>query len=224
SSAESKWQRMNGLVMLLPHGYEGQGPEHSSAKPERFLQLCAEYNMIVANLTTAANFFHLLRQQVAWVLRKPCGVLSPKSWRRHPQVGLTIEDVPKGRFHEVRDATTVDAKKARRVVLCTGKVYYDLLEYRQKKKITDVALVRLEQLYPFPEKKVRAILDKYKTDDRMWVQEEPANMGYVSYIHRMMPNDKLKIVSRKASASPATGFAKVHRVEQEKIVAKAFED
>jgi len=224
SSAESKWNRMNGLVMLLPHGYEGQGPEHSSAKPERFLQLCAEYNMIVANLTKAANFFHLLRRQVAWEFRKPCVVLSPKSLLRHPLVASPVDDFTNGRFQEVIDDNAIDAKKVRRVVLCTGKVFYDLLEYRQKKKINDVALIRLEQLYPFPEKMLRSILAQYKTDDRMWVQEEPANMGYVSYIHRMMPDDKLKIVSRKASASPATGFTKVHRVEQEKIVAKAFEN
>src|SRR5690606_25371190 len=143
SSAESKWQRMNGLVLLLPHGYEGQGPEHSSAKPERFLQLCAEYNMIVANLTKAANFFHLLRRQVAWEFRKPCVVLSPKSLLRHPLVASPIEDFTNGRFQEVLDDTTVDPKKVRRVVMCTGKVFYDLLEYRHKKKITDVALVRL---------------------------------------------------------------------------------
>lgn len=223
SSAESKWQRMNGLVMLLPHGYEGQGPEHSSAKPERFLQLCAEYNMVVANITKAANFFHLLRRQVAWEFRKPCVVLSPKSLLRHPLVTSPIEDFTKGGFLEVLDDPAADAKQVKRVILCSGKVYYDLLEYQQKKKVKDVAIVRLEQLHPFPEKQLRAVLQKYKSAAKMWVQEEPSNMGYWTFILRMMPNDGLTLVSRKASASPATGYLKVHKIEQEKIVSKAFE-
>lgn len=223
SSAESKWQRMNGLVMLLPHGYEGQGPEHSSAKPERFLQLCAEYNMVVANITKAANFFHLLRRQVAWEFRKPCVVLSPKSLLRHPLVTSPIDDFTKGGFQEVLDDPQADAKLIQKVILCSGKVYYDLLEYQQKKKVKDIAVVRLEQLHPFPEKQLRTILKKYKTDKKIWVQEEPANMGYWTYILRMMPTDGLKLVSRKASASPATGYLKVHKIEQEKIVSKAFE-
>lgn len=223
SSAESKWQRMNGLVMLLPHGYEGQGPEHSSAKPERFLQLCAEYNMVVANITKAANFFHLLRRQVAWEFRKPCVVLSPKSLLRHPLVTSPVDDFVKGGFHEVLDDPDANPKDVTRVILCSGKVYYDLLEYQQKKKIKNVAVVRLEQLHPFPEKQLRAILDKYQPQSKLWVQEEPSNMGYWSYMLRMMPNDGLKLVSRKASASPATGYLKVHKIEQEKIVSKAFE-
>ena len=223
SSAESKWQRMNGLVMLLPHAYEGQGPEHSSAKPERFLQLCAEYNMVVANITKAANFFHLLRRQVAWEFRKPCVVLSPKSLLRHPLVTSPIDDFTKGGFQEVLDDPEAVAKQVKKVILCSGKIYYDLLEYQQKKKVKDVAVVRLEQLHPFPEKQLRAILEKYKTDKKIWVQEEPSNMGYWTYILRMMPGDGLKLVSRKASASPATGYLKVHKIEQEKIVSKAFE-
>lgn len=223
SSAESKWQRMNGLVMLLPHGYEGQGPEHSSAKPERFLQLCAEYNMVVANITKAANFFHLLRRQVAWEFRKPCVVLSPKSLLRHPLVTSPVEDFTRGGFREVLDDPDADVKQIKKVILCSGKVYYDLLEYQQKKKVKDVAVIRLEQLHPFPEKQLRAILKRYPTDKKIWVQEEPSNMGYWSYILRMMPNDGLKLVSRKASASPATGYLKVHKIEQEKIVNKAFE-
>jgi 2-oxoglutarate dehydrogenase E1 component len=223
SSAESKWQRMNGLVMLLPHGYEGQGPEHSSCRPERFLQLSAEYNMIVANPTTPANFFHLLRRQVAWPFRKPCIVLSPKSLLRHPAVISPIKEFTDGAFSEVIDDVNVTAKDVKRVVLCTGKIFYDLLEAQQKRKIKDTALVRLEQLHPFPEKQLNAVLKKYKTAKLVWAQEEPANMGYLSYIQRMMPKQQLEFISRKASASPATGYAKVHKIEQEKIVNQAFE-
>jgi 2-oxoglutarate dehydrogenase E1 component len=223
SSAESKWQRMNGLVMLLPHGYEGQGPEHSSCRPERFLQLSAEYNMIVSNPTTPANFFHLLRRQVTWPFRKPCIVLSPKSLLRHPAVISPVKEFTDGEFQEVIDDVNVTAKDVKRVVLCTGKVFYDLLEVQQKKKIKDTALVRIEQLHPFPEKQLNAVLKKYKGAKLVWVQEEPANMGCLSYILRMMPKAGLEFISRKASASPATGYSKVHKMEQEKIVNQAFE-
>ncbi|HET6544344.1 MAG TPA: 2-oxoglutarate dehydrogenase E1 component [Chryseolinea sp.] len=223
SSAESKWQRMNGLVMLLPHGYEGQGPEHSSCRPERFLQQSAEYNMIVANPTTPANFFHLLRRQVTWPFRKPCVVFSPKSLLRHPGVVSPLKDFTSGSFAEVLDDPNASAKDVKRVVLCSGKIYYDLLEGQQKKKIKDAAVVRLEQLHPFPEKQLKAVLKKYKDAKVVWAQEEPANMGCLSYILRMMPKYDLEFVSRKASASPATGYSKIHKVEQEKIVNKAFE-
>jgi 2-oxoglutarate dehydrogenase E1 component len=223
SSAESKWQRMNGLVMLLPHGYEGQGPEHSSCRPERFLQLSAEYNMVVSNPTTPANFFHLLRRQVAWQFRKPCIVLSPKSLLRHPAVISPVKEFTEGAFSEVMDDPNATAKDVKRVVLCTGKIFYDLQEVQQKKKIKDTALVRIEQLHPFPEKQLNAVLKKYKNAKLVWVQEEPANMGYVSYIQRVMPKHQLEYISRKASASPATGYAKVHKVEQEKIINQAFE-
>jgi 2-oxoglutarate dehydrogenase E1 component len=223
SSAESKWQRMNGLVMLLPHGYEGQGPEHSSCRPERFLQLSAEYNMIVANPTTPANFFHLLRRQVTWPFRKPCIVLSPKSLLRHPAVISPVKEFTEGMFSEVLDDANVTTKDVKRVVLCSGKVYYDLLEVQQKKKIKDTAVVRLEQLHPFPEKQLNALQKKYKNAKLVWVQEEPANMGAGSYIQRMMPKHDLEMISRKASASPATGYSKVHKAEQDKIVNQAFE-
>ncbi len=222
ASAESKWQRMNGLVMLLPNGYEGQGPEHSSARPERFLQLSAEYNMVVANPTTPANFFHLLRRQVAWEFRKPCVVLTPKSLLRHPEVISPVTDFTTGGFVEVIDDPNATAKSVKKLILCTGKVYFDLLEYQRKKKIKDTALVRMEQLHPFPQKQVDAIIKKYKGAQLLWVQEEPSNMGYWSYILRWIP-EGIKLVSRKASASPATGFSKVHKVEQEKIINQAFE-
>jgi 2-oxoglutarate dehydrogenase E1 component len=223
SSAESKWQRMNGLVMLLPHGYEGQGPEHSSCRPERFLQLSAEYNMVVANPTTPANFFHLLRRQVTWPFRKPCVVFSPKSLLRHPAVISPLKEFTSGSFTEVLDDATVTAKDVKRVILCSGKVYYDLAEAQQKRKNKDTAIVRIEQLHPFPEKQLKNVLKKYKDAKLVWAQEEPANMGALSYIQRMMPKYGLEFVSRKASASPATGYSKVHKVEQEKIVNQAFE-
>ncbi len=223
SSAESKWQRMNGLVMLLPHGYEGQGPEHSSCRPERFLQLSAEYNMIVANPTTPANIFHLLRRQVTWEFRKPCIVFSPKSLLRHPAVVSPVKDFIKGSFQEVIDDATVSAKDVKKVVFCSGKIFYDLIEGQQKRKVKDVAIVRLEQLHPFPEKQMSAVFKKYKIAKFAWVQEEPSNMGCLSYIVRMMPDQKLEFISRKASASPATGYNKVHKAEQEKIVAQALE-
>jgi len=214
---------MNGLVMLLPHGYEGQGPEHSSCRPERFLQLSAEYNMIVSNPTTPANFFHLLRRQVTWPFRKPCIVLSPKSLLRHPAVISPVKDFTSGAFEEVLDDPNVSAKEVKKVVMCSGKIYYDILEVQQKKKIKDTAIVRLEQLHPFPEKQLKAVLKKYKDAKLVWAQEEPSNMGSLSYILRMMPKYELEIVSRKASASPATGYSKVHKIEQEKLVNKIFE-
>lgn len=223
TSAESKWQRQNGLVLLLPHGYEGQGPEHSSARPERFLQQAAEFNMIVANVTSSANYFHLLRRQVKWEFRKPCVVFSPKSLLRHPGVVSPIENFTSGSFTEVFDDTNAKAKDVKRVVFCTGKVYFDLLDYQQKKKIKNTALVRMEQLYPFPKQQVQAILKKYKDAELIWAQEEPYNMGYWSYIQRFMPEEKWKVVARKSSASPATGYSKVHKTEQEKIITQAFE-
>ncbi|MEP0713463.1 MAG: 2-oxoglutarate dehydrogenase E1 component, partial [Algoriphagus sp.] len=146
TSGESKWQKMNGLVMLLPHGYEGQGPEHSNARPERFLQLAAEYNTVVANVTEPWNFFHLLRRQLAWEFRKPCIVMSPKSLLRHPKVVSPLSEFTKGHFREVLPDTTVKAKDVKRVVLCSGKIYYDLEEIREKEKVKDVAIVRIEQL------------------------------------------------------------------------------
>ncbi|UII27979.1 2-oxoglutarate dehydrogenase E1 component [Fulvivirga maritima] len=222
-SAESKWQRMNGLVMLLPHGYEGQGPEHSNARPERFLQLAAEENMIIANLTTPANLFHLLRRQVTWNFRKPCVVFSPKSLLRHPKVVSPLNDITDGKFKEVIADDYVDDKSVRKVLLCTGKVYFDLLEEQEKNEVKDVAIVRVEQLYPFPKNQIDEILKKYKNPKLAWVQEEPANMGYWFFIQRFMGDYGLELVSRKASASPAIGYAKVHKDEQARIVEKSFE-
>jgi len=223
SSAESKWQRMNGLVMLLPHGYEGQGPEHSSARPERFLQQAAEYNMVVTNVTTASNFFHLLRRQVAWEFRKPCIVFSPKSLLRNQLVASPMGEFTSGSFTEVIDDPTVKAKDVKRIIFCTGKIFYDLQEVQQKKKIKDAAVVRIEQLYPFPDKQVDKLIKKYKDAKLLWIQEEPKNMGYWSFIKRMLPDVEIQLGARKSSASPATGYSKIHKMEQEKIVNQAFE-
>ncbi|RAK68151.1 2-oxoglutarate dehydrogenase E1 component [Hymenobacter edaphi] len=223
ASSESKWQRMNGLVMQLPHGYEGQGPEHSNARPERFLQLAAENNMVVANITTPANFFHLLRRQLVWSFRKPCVVMSPKSLLRHPLCVSPVEEFTSGNFREVLGDTYADAKKVKRVLLCSGKVYFDLLEEQTKSERKDVAIVRLEQLHPFPQTQLAEELKKYPKAELIWVQEEPENMGYWNFMLRYLRRELADVVARKPSASPATGYNKVHVQEQKQIVARAFE-
>ncbi len=223
SSGESKWQKMNGIVMLLPHGYEGQGPEHSNARPERFLQLSAEYNMVVANVTEPSNFFHLLRRQQAWEFRKPCVVMSPKSLLRHPKVVSPLKEFTSGRFREVLPDTTVKAKDVKRVILCTGKVYFDLEEAREKEKNTQVAIVRVEQLHPLPKKQILDVLKSYKGAEVVWVQEEPENMGYWNYLLRLLYQElPMRVIARKPSASPATGYNKVHVEEQRNLVAQAL--
>ena len=223
SSAEDKWRRMNGLVMLLPHGYEGQGAEHSSARLERFLQLCAEYNMQIANCTTPANFFHLLRRQMHRDFRKPLVVFTPKSLLRHPKCVSEIADLTKGGFQEVIDDAKASAKSTRRVVFCSGKVYYDLLDRQESDKESGVAVVRIEQLYPFPQKQLDAIVAKYKNaTEFVWLQEEPENMGAWSYLLRTWTNVELKVIAREASASPATGSHKQHDKEQHALIEKAF--
>lgn len=218
----TKWTRMNGLVLLLPHGYEGQGPEHSNARPERFLQMAAGYNMYVTNITVPANFFHLLRRQLAMPFRMPCIVMSPKSLLRHPKVESPMEDFLSGRFREVIDDPQADPKAVKKLLLCTGKIYYELLNVQEQEKRKDVAIVRIEQLYPFPEKQVNDILLKYKKAAVSWVQEEPENMGAWTFILRIMRNPAIELVSRKATASPATGYGKMHKKEQEEIIEKAF--
>ncbi len=221
-SSESKWQRMNGIVMQLPHGYEGQGPEHSNARPERFLQLAAENNIIVANITTPANFFHALRRQLTWSFRKPLVVMSPKSMLRNPLCVSPVEDFTSGRFQEVLGDNFAEAEQVEKVLLCSGKVYYDLLEEQQKSDRKDVAIVRLEQLHPFPKKQLDVELAKYPGAKIYWVQEEPENMGYWNYMVRFMRRELEDVVARKPSASPATGYNKVHVKEQKEIVARAF--
>ncbi len=229
TAAESKWRRMSGLVMLLPHGYEGQGPEHSSARLERFLQQCAEYNITVTNITTPANFFHVLRRQLARPFRKPLINMSPKSLLRHPMCVSAIsefEDKKANRFQELYDdpevGSATKAKKVKRVLFCCGKVYYDLLQKKQADKRTDVAIVRVEQLYPFPKKGFEKLLTKYKSTKKIWVQEEPENMGAWRYILAKYPGAGFEVVCRKASASPASGFKKVSDDQQAGIVEGAF--
>ncbi len=232
SAAESKWQRMSGLVLLLPHSYEGQGPEHSSARLERFLQQCAEFNMTVANVTTPANFFHLLRRQLERPFRKPLVVMSPKSLLRHPECISDIADMEAGKsFLEILDDPEVgprSGKKIKRLLLCTGKIYYDLLAYKRDNKRDDVAIVRLEQLYPLPATQLKEIFGKYANATPIWVQEEPSNMGSWQYMNAIFLNKEvgldaeLKLVARKSSASPATGFKKVHEEQQERIIGEAF--
>lgn len=223
SSAEQKWNRMNGLVMLLPHGYEGQGPEHSSAKMERFLQLCAELNMIVTNITTAANFFHCLRRQLTWPFRKPLVELSPKATLRHTGTYSPIEAFTSGSFKEVIDDVFVrDAARVRKVLFCSGKVYYDLADRQQKDQVKDTAIIRLEQLYPLPLNQLEELYRKYSKATWFWVQEEPLNMGAASYLQMNLKSINYGVISRQPSASPATGFAKVHGQEQAEIIDTAF--
>lgn len=227
SAGESKWQRMSGLVLLLPHGYEGQGPEHSSARLERFLQNCADLNMIVTNVTTPANFFHLLRRQLTWQFRKPLVVMSPKSLLRHPECVSPLGDFLTGNgFKEIIDDATISSKNAKnvkRVLLCTGKIYYDLLAKQREDKREDVAIIRVEQLYPLPAKQLDKAIARYGDVEVFWVQEEPANNGAWHYMKINYDTYNLKGISRKASASPATGFKKVHDKQQAEIVKKAFE-
>ncbi|MBA2404025.1 MAG: 2-oxoglutarate dehydrogenase E1 component, partial [Bdellovibrionales bacterium] len=222
SSGESKWQRQSGLVLMLPHGYEGQGPEHSNARPERFLQLAAEWNMVVANLTTPANIFHILRRQVKWDFRKPLIIFTPKSLLRHPECVSKLSDFTEGGFQEIIDDPYVNVKEVKRVLMCSGKVFYDLKAKQQKDKRKDVAIVRLEQIYPMPEEQSWKLLEKYKTAEKVWVQEEPKNMGAFTFLRRYVQFDDFKLLSRKSSASPATGYASVHAAEQAKIVNSAF--
>ncbi len=225
SSAEEKWKVMNSLVLLLPHGYEGQGPEHSSGRVERFLQLCAENNIQVANCTTPANFFHLLRRQVRRDFRKPLVVFTPKSLLRHPLCVSPLEELSSGRFQEVIDDPQVDPEEVTRVDFCSGKIYYDLLAEREKRGHREVAFVRIEQLYPLPVEQMKAIIRKYsKATMFAWVQEEPANMGAWSFILRNFKEVKLLLVARPESGSPATGSSKLHALRQAKIIDKAFGD
>ena len=226
ASAESKWGRASGLVMLLPHGYEGQGPEHSSARLERFLSLCAEDNIQVANPTTPAQFFHMLRRQVRRDFRKPLIVMTPKSLLRAKQAVSSLDDFATGRFHEVID-DPVAADRVKRVVVCSGKVYYDLVSLREKlNKGREVAILRLEQLYPWPEEALKAAVGRYRTArEWVWCQEESQNMGAWSFVAprlRELGGQEFKYVGRDASASPATGSHTIHDREQEELVEAAI--
>ena len=223
SSAETKWQNMNGLVMLLPHGYEGQGPEHSSARLERYLQQCAEYNMIITNITTAANLFHALRRQLTWNFRKPMINFSPKANLRHQGSYSDINALTSGAFQEVIDDSSIeDATQIKKVLMCSGKMYFDLDEKRIKENRTDIAIVRLEQLYPLPQNQLDELYKKYSKAIWYWVQEEPLNMGAATYLRMNLKNINFYIFSRLASAATATGYSKIHAKEQAEILNAAF--
>ncbi len=230
ASGESKWQRMCGLVLLLPHGYEGQGPEHSSARLERYMQLCAENNLQVCNLTTPAQYFHALRRQLRRDFRKPLVLMSPKSLLRHRGCTSTLEELIDGTFQTVLDeAAPIEKQDVQRLLLCSGKIYYDLLATRSERDIKDIAILRVEQLYPFPKKEIEALLANYpNATELFWVQEEPSNMGawkdMERRLRRILP-PRIKEVSysgRKASASPASGSYKVHRREADELIDRAL--
>lgn len=237
ASSEAKWQRMSGLVLYLPHGYEGQGPEHSSARLERFLQLCAEDNLQVVNCTTPAQFFHLLRRQMKRNFRKPLVIMTPKSLLRHRLAVSTVADLAEGRFHTVldedaapADTLPIDPQRVSRLLLCSGKVYYDLLFERGRVRRDNVAIVRVEQLYPFPAARLATVLSRYGgVADVVWVQEEPRNMGAWGFMHERLPallrpGQSLRYVGRDEQASPATGSQKIHQQEQAELIGQVFAD
>ncbi len=222
ASAETKWQKMNGMIMLLPHGYEGQGPEHSSARMERFLQQCAEMNMVITNITTASNFFHAIRRQMTWPFRKPMINFSPKANLRHPGTYSDINAFTDGGFKEVIDDAQADPSLIKKVLMCSGKIYFDLEEKKQKEGRKDIAIVRLEQLYPLPQDQLDELYKKYAKAIWYWVQEEPLNMGAATYLRMNLKNINFYIFSRLSSAATATGFSKIHAMEQAKILDVAF--
>jgi 2-oxoglutarate dehydrogenase E1 component len=229
ASGEVKWGRVNGLTLMLPHGYEGQGPEHSSARLERFLQLCADTNMQVCQPTTPAQIFHLLRRQMIRLFRKPLIILTPKSLLRHPEAKSPLSELAKSSFHTVLpEIDELKNDKVKRVLACTGRVYYDLLAERRTSKREDVAIVRLEQLYPFPHKALAAEFAKYPNlAEVIWVQDEPQNQGAWFFVqHHILESltegQKLGYAGRAASASPAVGYASKHAEQQKEMIATAF--
>ncbi|KSA15111.1 2-oxoglutarate dehydrogenase E1 component [Maribacter dokdonensis] len=225
SAAEDKWKLQNGLVMLLPHGYEGQGAEHSSARMERYLQLCAKDNMYIADVTTPAQMFHILRRQMKANFRKPLIIFTPKSLLRHPKAVSKIADLTGGGFQEVIDDETTDAKKVKSLVFCTGKFYYDLLAVKEENSRDDVALVRVEQLFPIPEKKMKEAIAKYKNaDDIVWAQEEPRNMG--AWSHLLMHFDEartFRVASRRFYAAPAAGSSVRSKARHQQVIDYVFD-
>jgi 2-oxoglutarate decarboxylase len=229
SASEVKWRQRSNLMMLLPHGYEGQGPEHSSGRMERFLQLCAEDNMRVINCTTPAQFFHLIRRQALSEVKKPTIVFTPKSLLRHPLAVSKTEELANGKFEYILPDTEIEPNKnPEKVVFCSGKVYYDLYSKREEDKNDKVAIVRLEQLYPFPDSDMKELLKAYKNTKKIvWCQEEPRNMGAWRYVRarfekELQKGQVLNYAGRDSSASPAAGSAKLHNAEQEKLVKDAL--
>ncbi|MDF1575245.1 MAG: 2-oxoglutarate dehydrogenase E1 component [Bacteroidales bacterium] len=225
SSAEEKWGVMNGLVLYLPHGFEGQGPEHSSARIERFLSLAAGCNMHIINPTSPANLFHALRNHMKKASRVPLVVFTPKSLLRHPLCISTLDELEHGKFMPVVDDSDNDLEEVRRVVLCSGKIYYDLLARKQLLGARDIALIRLDQIFPFPDKEIQRILKKYKNNMlTLWVQEEPENMGAWYYIRNALKKTEVIPVTRQPSGSPATGLFKLHEISQKEIIDKVFRE
>ncbi len=223
STAEVKWNRLSNLVLLLPHGYDGQGPEHSSARLERYLQAAAENNIIVANISTPANYFHLLRRQVKADFRKPLIVMSPKALLRHPKCISEIEEFTiTENFTEVIADPSVIIGESRKLIFCSGQIYYDLVQKRDESKIDKIAIIRIEQLYPFPKKEIEMIISQARLAEVIWVQEEPRNMGAADYINFNWPCDKLKVLSRPASAATAVGYKKVHDMQLKEILTIAI--
>ncbi|WHF52657.1 2-oxoglutarate dehydrogenase E1 component [Chryseobacterium gotjawalense] len=223
-AAEEKWKIQNGLVMLLPHGYEGQGAEHSSARLERFLGLCANENMVVANATTPANYFHLLRRQMKWNFRKPLVVMTPKSLLRHPKVISTIEDLANGEFQPIIDDETANAEKVEKLVLCSGKIYYELLAKKEELNCETIALVRMEQLYPLQQDKIDEVFAKYGNRKQLlWVQEEPENMGAWGYILRNFRDTGIQVIAAVPSGSPAPGSHKMFEKNQNSVINRVFD-
>ena len=226
TSSESKWGRLSGLVMLLPHGYEGQGPEHSSARLERFLQGCAENNIQVCNVTTPAQYFHVIRRQMKREFKKPLIIMTPKSLLRHKNCISKVEDFCEDEFWSILDDDKAQKKNTKRVILCSGKIYYDLISYREEKSIKDSAILRIEQLYPLHRDLLKEILAKYpQSETLVWCQEEPKNMGAWSFIAPRILETTSKspiYIGRKGSASPAVGSMAVHRYEQKKLIESAF--
>jgi 2-oxoglutarate dehydrogenase E1 component len=222
-AGEQKWQRQNGLVMLLPHGYEGQGPEHSSARLERFLQMAAELNIVVTNITSAANLFHAFRRQLTWNFRKPMIVFSPKANLRNPGTFSKVEAFTQGGFKEIIDDEFVtDASAVTKVLFCSGKIYFELAEKQAKENRQDIAVVRLEQIYPLAQDQLNGLHKKYSKATWFWVQEEPQNMGAASFLKMNLHTINFGVISRSASASTATGYAKVHAAEQLEVIETAF--
>jgi 2-oxoglutarate dehydrogenase E1 component len=224
SAAESKWKTQNGLVMLLPHGYEAQGSEHSSARMERYLQLCSRDNLILADVTTPANFFHLLRRQMKWNFRKPLIVFTPKSLLRHPLVVSSKEELALGSFQEVIDDLQVVKKNVTSVVFCTGKFYYDLLERRTQDKRENVAIVRIEQLFPLPTEQLEAIIATYtNAKEYVWAQEEPKNMGAWGFMLMNFESVPLRLASRRVYSSPAAGSSTRSKARHKEVIDSVFQ-
>ena len=225
SAAEDKWKTQNGIVLLLPHGYEGQGAEHSSARMERYLQLCAKDNMFVANCTTPANLFHLLRRQMKGNFRKPLIVFTPKSLLRHPMAVSSVEDLTEGFFQRVIPDTEIDKKQVKKLVFCSGKFYFDLVDARAEKNIRDVSIVRIEQLFPLPYEEIQSEINRYENlDEIVWAQEEPRNMGAWSYLLLQLPQaNKMRPATRRYYGSPAAGSAARFRNRHQQVIDYVFD-